>query len=55
MTKGLHRGVRTGLHVGWQKTGKPVVSQLARLPFRGEAADLITSLWQRGASFRGGP
>ena len=49
MTKGLRSSMRTGLRVGWQKTGKPVVSQLARLPFRDEAANLISSLWQRGA------
>ena len=52
MTKGLHRGMRTGLRVGWQKAGKPVMSQFVRLPFRDDAADLITSLWQRGAHQR---
>ncbi len=55
VSKGLRSGMRTGLRVGWQKTGKPVVSQLARLPFGDEAADLISSLWQRGASFCGSP
>ncbi len=49
VTKGLHRGLRTGLRVGWQKGGKPVLSKFVRLPFRDEAAELITSLWQRGA------
>ena len=55
VTKGLRSGMRTGLRVGWQKTGKPVVSQLVRLPFGDKAADLVSSLWQRGASFQGGP
>ena len=49
VTKGLHRGLRTGLRVGWKKGGKPVLSKFVRLPFRDEAAKLITSLWQRGA------
>ena len=52
MTKGLRLGMRTGLHDAWKKTGKPVVSQLAQLPFRNEAADLISSLWQRGATLQ---
>jgi len=49
ITKGLHRGLRTGLRVGWKRGGKPVLSKFVRLPFRDEAAELITSLWQRGA------
>ena len=52
LTKGLRLGMRTGLHDAWKKTGKPVVSQLAQLPFRNEAADLISSLWQRGATLQ---
>ena len=49
VTKGLHRGLRTGLRVGWKKGGKPALSKFVRLPFRDEAAELITSLWQGGA------
>ena len=50
--KGLHRGRRTGLRVAWEKGGKPKALNLVRLPFRDEAADLITSFWQRGAYLR---
>jgi hypothetical protein len=48
VTKGLYKGAKTGLRIGWQKAGKPTESLFVHMPFRDEAADLVTSLWQQG-------
>ena len=44
VTRGLYKGAKTGLRIGWQKAGKPAESLFVHMPFRNEAADLVTSL-----------
>ena len=48
VTRGLYKGARTGLRIGWQKAGKPAASLFVNMPFRDEAADLMTTLRKGG-------